>query len=172
MKIREMKKFYLIIAFVLLSFTGIAQEIEKSTYFLIRHAEKDRSDSENKNPDLTKQGKQRALKWSELLAGYGIEAVYSTEYNRTLQTAQPTATKLGLEIKKYHPFKLDFEKFLEETRGKSVLIVGHSNTIPFFTNKLIGQDKFQQMEDNDNSSLFIVTVQGDAISDVVIKTKN
>lgn len=172
MKILEMKRSYLFIAIFLISFTGIAQEIEKSSYFLIRHAEKDRTDKENKNPDLTEEGKQRAVKWSELISAYGIDAVYSTEYNRTMQTAQPTADKLGLEITNYHPFKIDFEKFLVDTKGKSVLIVGHSNTIPFFANKLIGKDKYQQMEDNDNASLYIVTIQGDEISNVIIKTKD
>ena len=139
---------------------------------MIRHAEKDRSDATNKNPDLTEEGHQRATKWSELLYDYGIDAVYTTEYNRTMQTAQPTADKLSVEIKTYHPFKIDFEKFLSDTKGKTVLIVGHSNTIPFFTNKLIGEDKYQQMRDNDNSSLFIVTIQGEEISHVVIKTSN
>ncbi|NNC69760.1 MAG: histidine phosphatase family protein [Flavobacteriaceae bacterium] len=167
-----MKTSYLFIAIFLISFMGIAQEIEKSSYFLIRHAEKDRSNEENKNPDLTEDGKKRAIKWSELISDYGIDAVYSTEYNRTMQTAQPTAEKIGLEIVKYHPFKIDFAKFLQDTQGKSVLIVGHSNTIPFFANKLIKYDKYQQMEDNDNASLYIVTIEGDDISHVVIKTKN
>ncbi len=168
-----MKKIFLLAILALISFTGIAQESEKSTYFLIRHAEKDRSDVENKNPDLTDKGKQRALKWSQLLADYGIEAVYSTEYNRTQQTAKPTAEKLGLKIKNYHPFKLDFAKFLEDTKGKTVLIVGHSNTIPFFTNKLINKENYyQQMADDDNKSLYIVTIQGEAISYIVLNTSN
>ena len=167
-----MKKFSILAILMLMSFTGITQEIEKSTYFLIRHAEKDRSDAENKNPKLTEKGQQRAQKWGELLTNYRIDAVYSTEYNRTMQTAKPTAEKLGLKIKNYHPFKIDFKKFLEETKGKTVLVVGHSNTIPFFTNKLIGEDKYQQMEDNDNTSLFIVTLERDNTSHLVIKTKN
>lgn len=169
-----MKRAVLFIIGLLLTVPICAQEekVEKSTYFLIRHAEKDRSDEANKNPDLTEKGHQRAIEWSALLVAYGIEAVYSTEYNRTMQTAKPTADTLGLTIKTYHPFKIDFEKFLEETRGKSVLVVGHSNTIPFFTNKIIGEDAYQQMEDNDNASLYIVTIEGSAISHLVIKTKN
>ena len=167
-----MKKFFLIIVLVFVSFAGHTQEIEKSTYFLIRHAEKDRSDKENKNPNLTEKGQERALKWSHLLSGYGIDVVYSTEYNRTMQTADPTAKSLGLEIKNYHPFKIDFDNFLKETRGKNVLVVGHSNTIPFFANKLIGKNKYEQLEDTNNASLFIVTIEGQDVSHVVIKTKD
>lgn len=167
-----MKKWILLIVLGIGTSSLFAQEIAKSTYFLIRHAEKDRSDTENKNPSLTEEGKQRAQLWSQLLSGYGIEAVYATDYNRTQQTAAPSAEKLGLEIQSYHPFKIDFEQFLKDTQGKIVLIVGHSNTIPFFVNKLIKQDKYQQMQDDDNSSLYIVTIEGTTSSDVVIKTKN
>ncbi len=170
-----MKKILFLFAALLVASSAFSQEsvnTEQTTYFLIRHAEKDRSDAANKNPELTEEGKKRAVRWSALLADYGIEMVYSTEYNRTMQTAQPTAKQLALEIKPYHPFKIDFEQFLKETQGKSVLVVGHSNTIPFFANKLIRKDKYQQMEDNDNASLFIVTIKGEEISDLVIKTKN
>ena len=46
-----MKKYYLLYIVVLLSFSAICQENDKSTFYLIRHAEKDRSDTTNKNPD-------------------------------------------------------------------------------------------------------------------------
>ncbi len=167
-----MKKWILLLVFSLTTSILLAQEIAKSTYFLIRHAEKDRSDATNKNPTLTEKGRQRAILWSQLLSDYGIEAVYATDYKRTQETAMPSAKKLGLEIQSYHPFKLDFEGFLQETQGKKVLIVGHSNTIPFFVNKLIQKDKYQQMQDNDNASLYIVTIEGPTTSDVVIRTKN
>ncbi len=167
-----MKKWILLIVLCLGTSTLFAQEITKATYFLIRHAEKDRTDAENKNPSLTEKGKERALLWSQLLTEYGIEAVYATDYKRTQETAAPSAEKLGLEIQSYHPFKLDFEQFLKDTQGKKVLVVGHSNTIPFFVNKLIKMDKYQQMQDDDNASLYIVTIEGDTTSDIVIKTKN
>ena len=167
-----MKKWILLVVLFLGTTTLFAQEITKSTYFLIRHAEKDRSNAEDKNPSLTEKGKKRAQLWSQILADYGIEAIYATDYKRTQETATPSAEKLGLEIQSYHPFKLDFEQFLMDTQGKNVLVVGHSNTIPFFVNKLIQKDKYQQMQDDDNASLYIVTIEGTTTSDVVIKTKN
>ena len=89
-----MKKWILLVVLCLGTSTLFAQEIAKSTYFLIRHAEKDRTDAENKNPSLTEKGKERALLWSQLLADYGIEAVYATDYKRTQETAAPSAAKL------------------------------------------------------------------------------
>ena len=36
-----------------------------------------------------------------------------------------------------------------------------SNTTPIFANKILGEDKYQNMDDNDNASLYIVTVSDD-----------
>ena len=140
-----------------------------STYYLIRHAEKDRSDATNKNPDLTDKGKERARKWSQLLQHFGIDAVYSTNYKRTLNTANPTAIANHLKIKTYHPFKIDMPQFLKDTKGKSVLVVGHSNTTPGFVNKLIGKEIYKDIDDTNNANLYIVTIKGDDISYVLIK---
>lgn len=170
-----MKKLLICIAFTLFYFTGYAQketQALKTTYYLIRHAEKDRSDKNNKNPNLVEKGQKRADKWSKLLSFFDIQEVYSTDYNRTRQTAKPTADTFGLTIKTYHPSKLNFEKFLKNTEGKNVLVVGHRNTIPFFVNKLINKEKYKQIEDNNNANLYIVTIEGNKISNVLIKTKD
>jgi len=166
-----MKKYYLLYIVALLSFSAFCQENDKSTYYLIRHAEKDRSDTTNKNPDLTIKGQERAIKWSQVLSKFGIEAVYSTNYNRTLQTGKPTADDNSLTIKTYHPFKIDMEAFRKETNGKNVLIVGHSNTTAAFANKLIGKDAYPEIKDDNNANLYIVTVEGEKISHVLIKMK-
>ena len=166
-----MKYFYLILILSIFTLNIYAQENEKSTYYLIRHAEKDRNDTTNKNPDLTKAGNERANKWSEVLAKFGIDAVYSTNYNRTLNTAKPTADTNKLKIKTYHPFKINMEVFRKETTGKNVLIVGHSNTTAAFANKLIGSEVYPEIEDNNNANLYIVTIDGKQISHVLIKMK-
>ena len=46
-------------------------------------------------------------------------------------------------------------------KGKTVLIVGHSNTTPVFANNILGDKIYENMEDNDNASLYIVTLTGD-----------
>jgi len=82
------KKFFLlVIAFNLLSCTSN----DKTTYYLIRHAEKDRTDKTNKNPNLNEKGLERAKKWATYFKEIQLDAVYSTNYNRTQQTAKPTA---------------------------------------------------------------------------------
>ena len=86
-----------------LAVPSMAQEVQMesssdaSVYYFIRHAEKDRSDKSNRNPDLIQKGLLRAVKWSYVLENVSFDAVYSTDYNRTKQTAQPTAEKNGLD---------------------------------------------------------------------------
>ena len=166
-----MKHFFLVLILSTFSIGAFAQESSASTYYLIRHAEKDRSDKTNKNPDLTEKGNERAVKWSKTLSEFGIDVVYSTNYNRTLNTGKPTADANKLTIKTYHPFKIDMDSFRKETIGKNVLIVGHSNTTAAFANKLIGSEVYPEIEDNNNANLYIVTIEGKQISHVLIKMK-
>ena len=147
-----------------LAVPSMAQEVQMETssdasvYYFIRHAEKDRSDKSNRNPDLIQKGLLRAVKWSYVLENVSFDAVYSTDYNRTKQTAQPTAEKNGLDILIYDPRNIDAKSFLEKTKGQKVLVVGHSNTTPNFVNAVLGKEKYPQIDDSNNANLYIVTV--------------
>lgn len=166
-------KYFLIIAFALSFIAPInAQEDVTSnttTYYLIRHAEKDRSDKSDRNPNLTEEGKARAENWSVVFQDIKFDAVYATNYNRTIQTATPTAKAQNLEIQSYDPRNLFSEEFANDTKDKTVLIVGHSNTTPIFVNSILGEQKYEYMNDNDNGSLFIVTVTENKKIDQVLK---
>lgn len=131
-----------------------------SVYYLIRHAEKDRSDKSNKNPNLTKEGENRAAYWASVFEKVPFDAIYSTDYNRTKQTAQPTADSKELKVNIYHPYKIDMDEFLAETAGKTVLIVGHSNTTPDFVNRLTRKEDYESIKDDNNGNLYIVTISG------------
>lgn len=133
----------------------------KTTYYLIRHAEKDRSDSSNRNPDLKAEGQDRAERWAKRFKDVDFDVVYSTDYNRTQQTAAPTAKSKGLTVQSYDPSKLYDEAFQKATAGKTVLIVGHSNTTPEFANAIMGKNHFPAIDDSDNGNLFIVTITKD-----------
>ena len=148
--------------------TGDSPQTVTSTYYFIRHAEKDRSDSSNKDPHLTEAGKARAEHWSDVLREVKFDAVYSTNYTRTKETAQPTASKNHLDITIYNPNTIDAKSFLAETKGKTILIVGHSNTTPAFVNKILGNKKYDDIDDGNNGNLYIVSVTGDTITDELL----
>lgn len=144
-------------------------ELECSTYYLIRHAEKVRLDPDNKDPELNDAGQNRAIVWQEYFNDLDIDKVYSTNYNRTMQTVHPFASKNELEISQYSPSKINYEDFLGSTIGDNVLIVGHSNTIPTFVNEIIKEIVYPDIEDSNNSNLYIVSKCGDEVSHEVIK---
>ena len=136
----------------------VSEKENTSVYYFIRHAEKDRSDSTNKNPSLTLQGLERANKWALFFKDKNIAAVYSTNYKRTQQTALPIAKEQNLEIISYTAKELISEKFIADNKGKNIVIVGHSNTTPELVNSLLGEKKYEDIADRENNNVFIVTL--------------
>lgn len=168
-------KHIIFLGLILMSISTYSQEkysektTEVTTFYFIRHAEKDRSNPSEKNPHLMQKGLERAESWRKIFQNLAFDAVYSTDYNRTIETAQPTATQNNLEIILYDPNKIDNpEAFIKDTKGKTVLVVGHSNTTPAFVNSVIGQKKYEDINDNNNGNLYIVTIIGDKIIDQVL----
>lgn len=146
----------------------IVQDPVISTFYFIRHAEKDRSDPENRDPELNQDGLGRAIRWAEVFDPIVLDAIYSTNYERTSMTAAPTSVKKDIDVKYYDPSTIDAETFKAEHAGLNVLIVGHSNTTPTFVNKVLGMEKYGPMEDDDNSSLFIVRIIDGEATDFVL----
>lgn len=152
--------------FILITFTFYSQDnnLKSTTYYLIRHAEKDRSDSLNHDPHLTQKGKDRAEYWSRVFSNIKFDAIYSTDYFRTKETALPTATKNSLDLTIYNTNELNINQFLKDTKGKNVLIVGHSNSTPKFVNAILGNKIYDMIADDNNANLYIVTITNSEIS--------
>jgi len=163
-----MKKFSALFIFMFVVFNSCTSD-ETTTYYLIRHAEKDRTDTSNKNPNLNLEGLERAEKWASYFKNIELDAVYSTNYNRTQQTATPTAASKKLIVQSYNPSKMYDSLFQQNTKGKTVLVVGHSNTTPVFANKIVGEKKYDNINDHDNASLYIVRLSGSEISSKIEK---
>lgn len=147
---------------------NISEEGISSTYYLIRHAEKDRTVVDD--PGLLPIGLERANHWANYFEDIPLDQVYSTNYNRTKETAAPTASKKGLTVAFYDPANLFDEAFQEATRGKQVLVVGHSNTTPAFVNTIIGEKKYRQISDTENGMLYTVILKENGESEVKVDT--
>lgn len=143
---------------VLLLFFWIEVTLSQNTitqYYFIRHAEK--ADS-SKNPDLSEKGIERAQQWKALFSDINFDAVYSTDFNRTLQTIQPIVAGNNQLLKIYNPKMIDVELFKKETQGKTILIVGHSNTVPNMVNQIIKENKYADIAENQFGNLYIITL--------------
>ncbi len=149
--------------------TKYAEDPIISTFYFIRHAEKDRTDPENPDPELNQEGLNRAIRWAEIFDPIPLDVIYSTNYERTSMTAAPTSVKKHIDIKYYDPDSIEIEQFKLENEGNNVLVVGHSNTIPEFVNRMIEIQKYEDMDDSDNSSLFIVRIIDGIPTDIRLK---
>jgi broad specificity phosphatase PhoE len=159
-----MKKFMIIVLIIFVYFClilpGYSSAGEKdpiTTLFLVRHAEK--AGNALADPPLTPEGGIRAEELAYILKHVKFDAIFSTPFERTKQTVLPTAKERGLEVKLYKPNDKDFIKnVLDAFPGGTVLIVGHSNTIPRLANELAGQTDFSDLDDAIYDNLFIASV--------------
>lgn len=127
-----------------------------TTFILTRHAEKENDGTDD--PNLSAEGTKRAYRLSKVLSITDIDRILSTPYKRTEQTMKHIAREAGLEIETYDFQQKNLLKtLLKRNRGKTIVISGHSNTTPALVNQLIGQEKYQQLEENDYDKLFIVS---------------
>ena len=144
---------------VLLVFISFDKSTEEcSNIYLIRHAEKVRSDESDSDPDLNNKGLLRAENWKNYFISKNISRIYSTNYKRTIKTAIPLAENNNLEILIYSSDDIVFETFLKSNEGENTVVVGHSNTIPDFVNNLINEEYYDQIDDLNNSNLYMVSI--------------
>lgn len=101
---------------------------------LVRHAEKMRGP----DPGLTEAGRARAQFLAHWLAEDDIQAIWTSDYERTRQTAQALAERLSLDTRIYDA--ADQQALAEQLRAEriSAMVVGHSNTIPELAGLLCG----------------------------------
>jgi len=141
------------------------EEKSITTIFLVRHAEK--AEDGTSDPPLTSKGKARSQELAYILKHVPLDAVYSTPYKRTLQTALPTAEAHNLQVNSYQPGKEEsfLKKILSKYAGGNVLIIGHSDTVPLLTNQLAGSPQFPLLDDSTYDNIFIVSVpqKGDTV---------
>jgi 2,3-bisphosphoglycerate-dependent phosphoglycerate mutase len=133
-----------------------------TTVIFVRHAEKAAIPADN--PGLSEAGKQRAAELARQLVDAdviaGIDAVYSTSYRRTEETVQPVATALNLPITPYDASNTEtiMDEIVREHKGKIVLVVGHSNTVPALIGNMGASKNVPEISENEYDNIYIVSV--------------
>lgn len=100
---------------------------------------------------------QRSLIFKEV----EFDLIFSTNFNRTRKTAQTIAAAQEKEVEIYDARKLNEESFQQKTKGKKVLVVGHSNTNPAFVNSILEEERHTAIDEGEYGSLFVVHVAPD-----------
>ncbi|HSF17096.1 MAG TPA: phosphoglycerate mutase family protein [Vicinamibacteria bacterium] len=135
-----------------------------SVVFLVRHAEKV---DDSRDPDLTEAGRERAHGLAALLRDAGIEAVYSTDFIRTRETARPVAEEIGVEIEIYDGLEELVARL--EASPRTALIVGHSNTTPQLVELLDGEPGPPIADDEYDRLYVVVLSEGKASATKVLR---
>ena len=151
-------------ALVSVGATGAAQPQARTAaptvVLLVRHAEKAAEPAQD--PPLTESGQARAQALVEVARDAGVTAVITTQYDRTRSTAAPTAAALMVtsEVVGAGPLAQHAKAVADQVRrhaGGTILVVGHSNTIPAIVGAL-GAPQPREICDSEYDRLFVVVI--------------
>lgn len=134
---------------------------EPLTFVVVRHAEKATDDPDN--PSLSAAGQARAAALATRLRDTPLVAAYATEFRRTQQTAQPTADAHSRAVTAYYargPADEVATQWKQAHRTGTVLVVGHSNTVPELVAALCGCAT-QPMDDTEYDRISLVRIGAD-----------
>ena len=106
---------------------------------VMRHAEK--ADETSADPPLSAAGAERAGRLAAMFgrpSAFGFDAIFVTQWHRTTATAEPLAKRLGarlIEVEADDVAGLE-ARILGDFRGKRVLVVAHSDSVPVIVHDL------------------------------------
>ena len=133
-----------------------------TTVIFVRHAEK--TATPEGDPSLSAAGQRRAAELKRQLVDAdvvaGIDAVYATPYRRTEETARPVAEALELPLHSYDANDTEaiMEDIVRAHKGKIVLVVGHSNTIPALIGNMGASKKVPPIAEDEYDNIYIVSI--------------
>lgn len=139
-----------------------------TTVYFVRHAE--RGSEPAADPGLSEIGKTRSQALARMLEKAGVKAIYTSQFSRSIQTAEPLAAQLGITVvpltmtlSSSNPREVTEESIkaitdkIYEHAGEGVLVIGHGNTIPQAI-KMLGGDNIPVIDEQKYDDLFVVTV--------------
>jgi broad specificity phosphatase PhoE len=136
-----------------------AQIATATTVILVRHAEKAATPADD--PPLNAAGEARARALVPALRDAGLTTIITTQFARTRETAQPIAMALGITPTIVPATNTNHvQAVVTEIRkhaGQTVLVIGHSNTIPAIVEAL-GAKRPPAICDSQYDNLYVVTV--------------
>jgi broad specificity phosphatase PhoE len=157
------RRFFLLLLCLLIASTGAAAQSKPTVVILVRHGEK--AVLPSTDPPLSEAGIVRAKALVEVLAHANVQAVITTELTRTRETGRPVAEALGLSPEVVHtgPAEAHAKAVAQAVRahaGQTVLVVGHSNTVPAIIGAL-GGPKLSDICDSQYSTFYVLVLSAD-----------
>ncbi len=133
-----------------------------TTIIFFRHAEQTSHDEAD--PPLSEAGQRRVAELTRQLVDAdvvaGIDAIYSTPYIRSLETARPLADQLDLPINTYAVDDTEevLDTILKNHKGKIILVIGHSNTLPVMIANLGASKNVPAIAKYEFDNIYIISI--------------
>lgn len=133
-----------------------------TTIIFVRHAEKALTPADD--PGLTDAGRRRVAELARQLyradVVAGVDAIYSTPFRRTQETAQAVADVLNLPVNIYDPADNEavLATILKNYKGKVILVVAHSDTVPTLIADLGASKKVPAIAENEYDNIYIISI--------------
>lgn len=138
-----------------------------TTVILVRHAEK--ADEPAADPGLTPAGATRAKQLIDAVGARQVSTVFTSMYARSVQTAEPLAMKVKAQPEVFDPRDVAHVQLITEAvnkhRGETILIVGHSNTVPELIAAL-GAPKPAAICEGEYDGFYVVTIPASGAASV------
>lgn len=135
---------------------------ECTTIYLVRHAEKDLTDSTD-NPPLTIEGEARAQKLVKELSGVSFDGIFSTNLQRTMNTVLPIANKQDIQVVNYPYYQWQtMLDSLKITYQKYYLIGGHGDILLPMIEYLGAKKPQEELGANEYDKIFKVSISIDS----------
>ena len=134
-----------------------------TTVILIRHADRDVppvGTPDDPGPSLSDKGIARSKTLVHVLSTAGIQAVYTSHFTRAKMTAKPfLVAHSDLPTVRLDAATELKDHILTHHAGQTVLVVGHSNTVPELI-KLLGGPSLPIIDDCEFDNLFVLVKHG------------
>jgi broad specificity phosphatase PhoE len=133
-----------------------------TTIIFVRHAEKAASPADD--PGLSPAGQERAAELARQLVDAdvirGVDAIYSTPLRRTKETARVVADALDLPVNTYDVEDTEpiLESILRKHKGKIILVVAHSNTLPVLIANLGASKRVPPIAEDEYDNIYIISI--------------
>ena len=138
--------------------------------YVVRHAEK--GTNHPSDPDLSAIGQARARALKDSMSDVTLSAIYTTDYKRTRQTVAPTAQIKNLTPTIYDPstdLKVLASKIKQTYLNRSVLMVGHSNTVLETIEAFGAKRPIPAISETEYNYLFKITLKENKDPEVEVK---
>src|SRR5690606_24438347 len=149
-------------AILLLICAGCAAAADETSQvvLLVRHAEKAQEPADD--VALTAEGSARAEALAAALVHAQVDAIITTQFRRVRETAEPLAKRLGITpmvVEAGSDTGAHARAVADAVRraGRTVLVVGHTNTVPAIIAAL-GGPTFDELCESDYDNLFVLTL--------------